>query len=336
MTNQIEYGYDDAMQTADMIMEKVEDHGMASDEIKDGVILGSGLGGFADEHLESSDSAVEIPYNNIYETLGRPVSNSRVPGHAKKIIISPLKDSGSERLVMALSGREHPYEGISGQRATFLLRVMQVLGVKTLFGSNASGVITPKTLSIPSLMLNNSNQDLAIAVDNPLYGPNDDRLGPRFPHMSDLYPRNTQIIAEEAAMDLQIPLAKGMYIRFQGPNYESPEDISRAVNLVENAWERGKNRHGEHRFQGEPVGVVGMSSTYEARVAQHASQSETYPAFLDGRAFISVATNYAASIGPNGYVEPCSHEEVQENAEIIQEQFGRLAREIILRTRKES
>ena len=153
--------------------------------------------------------------------------------------------------------------------------------------------------------------------------------------MSDQYPRKTQITAIESARELRIPLDLGIYVRFKGPNYESPEDISRAYSLVKNAWEQGKKRNGDYRFSNEhPVGVVGMSSTYEARVAQHASQSEDYPAFQDGRAFISVSTNYAASIGPNGFVQPCSHKEVQENAEIIQENFGKLAKEIIKRMRK--
>ena len=99
---------------------------------------------------------------------------------------------------------------------------MQVLGVKTLFGSNAAGVVTPNSLHIPSLMLNVGNFDLAIESDNPLLGPNDDRFGPRFPHMSDQYPRKTQITAIESARDLRIPLDLGIYVRFKGPNYESP------------------------------------------------------------------------------------------------------------------
>lgn len=337
--NQLEYGFDDASSGADFIRDKVCEHGMEPDVIRDGVILGSGLGSFAKEYLEDEKAGdvsgpVVIPYDEIYEALGRPAGHGKVGGHDKKVIVAPLQGTGAERLVMALSGREHPYEGVSGRRATFLLRVMQLLGVKTLFGSNAAGIITPQTLQPPALVLTYSDEDLAISLDSPLIGPNDERFGGRFPHMMDLYPAETRAIVRQVAQEIGVTLKEGTYIRFKGPNYESPEEISRVVDMLENMWARGRARKGEDRFQGEPVGVVGMSSTYEARVAQHATQSKSHSAFLDGRAFVSVATNYAGSVGPDGFVEPSSHEEVQENAAIVRERFGRLAREVILRMRK--
>lgn len=337
--NGLEYGFDDASRGADLIRDKVREHGMEPDAIQDGVILGSGLGSFAKEHLEGAKAGdvsgpVAISYDEIFEALGRPAGHGKVEGHDKKIIVAPFQDTGAERLVMALSGREHPYEGVDGRRATFLLRIMQLLGIKTLFGSNAAGIITPDTVQPPALVLTHSNEDLAISVDSPLIGPNDDRFGPRFPHMMGLYPAETRAIVRQVAEDIGVVLKEGTYIRFKGPNYESPEEISHAVEMLENMWRRGRARKGEDRFQGEPVGVVGMSSTYEARVLQHATLSKTHPAFLDGRAFVSVATNYAGSVGPDGFVEPSSHEEVQENAAIVQERFGRLAREAILRMRK--
>lgn len=336
------YGFDDAERGADLIRKQVHAQGMEPDAIQDGVILGSGLGSFAKKHLGSDkgnelSGPVVIPYDEIYKAIGRPVGHGeKVEGHDRKIIIAPLQNTGAERLVMALSGREHPYEGVSGRRATFFLRIMQILEVKTLFGSNAAGIITPDTIMPPALVLTHSNEDLAIMDDNPLIGPNDERFGPRFPHMMNLYPRETRETIRKAAADLKIELNEGTYIRFKGPNYESPEEISHAVNLLGNMWNRGRKRKDEDRFQSQfLVGVVGMSSTYEARVAQHATQSETHPAFQDGRAFVSVATNYAGSVGPyNTFVEPSSHEEVQTNAAIVQENFGRLARESILRMRK--
>ncbi len=337
--NQPEYGFDEASRGADLLREKIREHGMNPEAVKDGVILGSGLGNFAKDHLEGDKSGevsgpVALSYDDIYKALGKPVGEGKVEGHDKKVIIAQLQGTDAERLVVALSGREHPYEGVDGRRATFLLRVMQLLGVKTLFGSNAAGIITPDTITPPALVLTHSNEDLAISVDSPLIGPNDERFGPRFPHMIDIYPAETRAIVKKVAEDLEIALGEGTYIRFKGPNYESPEEISRAVEMLENMWTRGRKRKGEDRFQGQPVGVVGMSSTYEARVAQHAVQSKTYPAFQDGRAFVSVATNYAGSVGPDGFVEPSSHTEVQENAAIVQERFGRLAREAILRMRK--
>lgn len=337
--NQLEYGFNEALKGADLIRDKVREHGMEPDAIRDGVILGSGLGSFAKEYLEGEKAGdvsgpVAISYDEIYGILGRPAGHGKVEGHDKKVIVAPLQGTGAERLVMALSGREHPYEGVSGRRATFFLRVMQLLGVKTLFGSNAAGIITPGTIQPPALVLTHSNEDLAISEDSPLIGPHDDRFGPRFPHMIDLYPAETRALVKNVAEDIGVVLEEGTYIRFKGPNYESPEEISRAVGMLENMWARGRARKGENRFQRKPIGVVGMSSTYEARVAQHATQSKTHPAFLDGRAFLSVATNYAGSVGPDGFVEPSSHDEVQENAAIVQERFGRLAREAILRMRK--
>lgn len=338
--NGLEYGFDDASRGADIIREKVLQHGMEPYAIQDGVVLGSGLGSFAKEHLEGAKAGdlsgpVVISYDAIYAALGMPAGHGKVEGHNKEIIVAPLQGTGAERLVMALSGREHPYEGVDGRRATFLLRVMQLLGVKTLFGSNAAGIITPDTVQPPALVLTHSNKDLAISVDNPLIGPNDERFGPRFPHMMDLYPAETRAIVRQVAENIGVVLQEGTYIRFKGPNYESPEEISHAVEMLENMWTRGRARKGEDRFPGKPVGVVGMSSTYEALVAQHATQSLTHPAFLDGRAFVSVATNYAGSVGPDGFVEPSSHQEVQENAAIVQERFALLARGAILKMRQQ-
>jgi len=334
-----EYGFDDASRGADMIRREVEARGLKPDAIQDAVILGSGLGGFAEEHLEgesdAKNSLLSIPYNDIYQELGRPTASGSVAGHNKEVIIAPLKGTDEDRLVMALSGREHPYEGVSGRRATYFMRVMQLLGVKTLFGSGAAGIITPKTLVPPSLMLIHSSEDRAVTRDNPLVGPNDERFGPRFPHMIGVYPEESRKIVKETAEKLaDIKLAEGSYIRFQGPHYESPEEIFDAREMMENIWRRGKLMPGEDRFQGEPVSVVAMSHAYEARVAQHATQSKTHPAFQDGRAYVVATTNYAASMGPDGFVEPSSHEEVQENAAILQEQFGRLTRESILKMRK--
>lgn len=345
MNDQPEYGFEDAQAGADLIRQAVGQHGLDPDAIGDGLILGSGLGDFeknymAGEKAGETSGPVAIPYDEIYEALGRPVSHGKVKGHNQKVVIGPVKGTGEHRLVMALNGREHPYEGVSGRRATFFLRIMQLLGVRTLLGSNAAGSLTPDTVTPPALVLTHSAQDLAIDKDNPLVGPNDNRFGPRFPHLGDHYPAATRKIVKQAAEELGIPVEEGMYVRMLGPNYESAEDIYQLRRMVNGIWEEGAKMEDDTRFKGKPVGVVGMSSTYEARVAQHATQIEEdqpeedqHLAFTDGRAFISVATNFAGSIGPKGFVAPPTHAEVQETAAMIQEQFGSLIQEVLRRLR---
>lgn len=327
------FNRDYAAMVAHDIKHTVREHGMNPDKIRDGVILGSGLGSFADTYM-NADSAgnpsgpVSIPFNRILEnTLHVPPTSGGVAGHKKELLIGPIDNS--DNLVIAQNGREHPYEGIDLDRATFWLRVMQVLGVKTMIGSNASGILTPKTLTPPALMLVSADQDYT--GQNPLIGENDEWLGPRFPHMADLYPAATRSIIKKIAQKNGIDLKEGLYIRMSGPNYERPEDVYKLRSAVESIWKQGSKQPGETRFSSKPVATVGMSSTYENMVMQHASQARPeHRAFDEGRAYISVATNYSASLGPNGFVAPSDHKEVQENAQIVQERFGKLVRDTIL------
>lgn len=295
----------------------------------DGVILGSGLGDFANEQLTQT---AEISFNEIFsrgkpqDRLGRSgKAKDGVEGHAKKLIIGKLKD-GKDRIVIAQSGREHPYEGVSTRRATFWLRVMQLLGTETLIGSNASGILTPTHLKPTDLVLVHS--DLDLGNDNPLEGTNEDQLGPRFPHMADLYPESTRKLAKKISSELGSGLQEGMYVRVRGPNYERKEDVYRLRREVEGIWREGS---ADERFSGPTIAVVGMSSTYEQLVAQHATQSSRYPAFQKGRAYISVATNYAAGLSEKGQVAPPTHSEVQENADKVKKKFSALVRELLLK-----
>lgn len=325
------YGYDDAYKAMDYVWGEIGDCDMDPHNVKDGLILGSGLGGFVNEHMEQS--FCELPFAKIFEHLGiKQHSTNAPPGHAHKLIIGHLKDTSPDRLVIAQSGREHPYEGISMQRAVFWLRVMQLLGVETLLGSNAVGIITPKTLKIPSLMLVHSHIDTA--DDNPLVGSNDDSFGPRFPHMGDLYPQTSRALVKNVAKRLGFPLAEGTLCRTKGPNYESAETIYDLRAKLNALWEQGSKQPGEIRFASDPVGAVGMSSTFEHVVAQHASQSTGDPAFRRGRAHISVATNYGAGLSENGLGSFPNHTEVETNAKIVQDRFGKLIREVILELRK--
>lgn len=188
------------------------------------------------------------------------------------------------------------------------------------------------TLTPPALVLVHSDQDCG--SDNPLIGRNDPRFGPRFPHMGDLYPAATRAVIRTAAAREGIEIKEGMYVRVMGPNYERPEDVYRMRAQLRDSWREGSLTGYDRRFGPvRPVGVVGMSSTFEQIVAQQATQSDAHPAFRRGRAYMSAATNYAASLGLKGFVAPSEHSEVEENAALVQDKFGRLVRETLLALR---
>ncbi len=337
------FGLEDGKIGRDYVAEQVEARGWNPDDIDDGVVLGSGLGAFAENHLEDP---LEIPYLDVFRKIrlgGKDMPHGKVDGHAQRLIIGPLKGSGDKRLVMAQSGREHPYEGISTKRAVFWIRLMQLFGVKTLIGSNAAGIITPKTLQTPSLMLVQSHIDWL--RDNPLIGHNEGELGPRFPHSGDMYPKATRDLIQKVAAERGIALPQGIYIRSGGPFYESRAEVYKAREELEGIWRQGSQQKGETDFIGgaeAAKGMFGMSSTYEALAIQSATQAtqgpslEAYPAFKKGWAYISVATNYAAGLAEQGPVKNPDHDEVQEAARKIAEKFEGLVRASIEEMRKAS
>ncbi len=331
MNNKERFGYEDAAQASDFIAELVDEAGYDPSQIRDGLILGSGLGNFPETHMESD--ALRIGFDDIYRfVLGINEPPDSIPGHARKLIIGALKDDPNGGLVIAQSGREHPYEGIPTKRSVFWIRVMQLLGVKTLIGSTATGILTPKTLRPPALMVVHSDKDLV--NDNPLIGKNEEEFGPRFPHKSDLYPQKTRNIIKSAIRsigDEDIP--EGAYVRIMGPSYESPEDTYGLEAIVRDIWDRGEMQKGESRFNGEPVGVVGMSTVYEQITAQHATQSQKHPAFRDGRAVFAVATDYAGSVCEEGFSGNVSHEEVKEMAAKVEDRLGKIIKETMLQIR---
>lgn len=335
------FGLADAKIGRDYVAEQVEARGWDPDDIDDGVVLGSGLGAFAKNHLKDP---LEIPYVDVFHKIGleaEDMPHGKVDGHAQRLIIGPLKDSADKRLVVAQSGREHPYEGISTKRAVFWIRLMQLFGVKTLIGSNAAGIITPRTLKTPSLMLVHSHIDWV--RDNPLIGSNEPTLGPRFPHSNGMYPSATRDLIKGVAKSKGIALPEGTYVRSGGPFYEPPEEIYLARAQLEDIWRHGSKQRDETRFNGGAKaarGMFGMSSTYEALAIQSATQAarepsfEAYPAFQDGWAYISVATNYAAGLSSKGREENPNHDEVQGAAREVAEQFEGLVKDSILELRK--
>ncbi len=174
-----------------------------------GVILGSGLGGFAD----AIEDAVAIGYEEI---PGWPASTAI--GHAGQLVLGSFGGVP----VAAMKGRAHLYEGHAPAKVVFGVRVLGSLGVRTLVLSNACGAVdtslSPGQLALVSDHLN-------LQGSSPLVGANDDELGPRFPEMSDAYDPALRAAAREAAARLGIPLGEGVYAAWLGPAFETPAEI---------------------------------------------------------------------------------------------------------------
>ncbi len=346
------FGFDQARRAQDFVVEKMGQKGMNPEAISDVVITGSGLGGFAKDHMDSEKAnqvsgPLVITFDELWEHLGIPKIRGGVAGHAKRILIGPLTGTSEDNLVLLQDGREHPYEmegdaRIATKRATFWLRVAQLFEPKFGIASNASGIVTPETLSPNDLLLVHSVLDTK--DDSPLNGYLDPRFGTRFPHKSGVFGAGTRTMINEEARKLDIDLKEGLYIR-KGPTYESPEEVYDLRSRAESLWKYGRFQPGETRFMGEPTAGVGMSSTYEMEVMTHAARPaedhefssqgmeiERHIAFAE-RALLSVATNYSASLGSRRIVAPSNHGEVKESGASVQEKFGQLVRSVLLKRR---
>ena len=198
-----------------------------------GVVLGSGLGAFADELTNS----LAIPYADI---PGWPQSTA--VGHAGKLVIGSL--DGLE--IAVLAGRSHFYEGYTPAQVTTGVRVLAQLGVKSVVFTNAAGGIN---LSYQQGGLVLISDHINLQGMNPLIGPNDDTCGPRFPDMSDAYCAAYRTIARQAASEFGIELPEGVYAAMSGPSYETPAEI-RYLRVI-------------------GADLVGMSTVPEAIVANH-------------------------------------------------------------------
>ncbi|NUM35571.1 MAG: purine-nucleoside phosphorylase [Candidatus Brocadiae bacterium] len=174
-----------------------------------GVILGSGLGTFA-EHLSNK---TEIPYKDIAHF---PLST--VQGHAGKLVLGEIEG----KTLAVMSGRFHFYEGYNMQQVVYPIRVLGKLGIKSLIVTNAAGGIN-KSFVPGDLML--IDDHINLLGTNPLIGPNLDDFGPRFPDMTTAYTPSLKEKALAAAQTNDLPLKRGVYIAITGPSYETPSEI---------------------------------------------------------------------------------------------------------------
>jgi purine-nucleoside phosphorylase len=247
-----------------------------------GVVLGSGLGAFAD----TLDEVVETPYSAI---SGWPVSTA--VGHAGKLVEGRIGNTQ----VIVLAGRAHLYEGYSAQQVTFGIRELARRGVKNLVLTNAAGGINEKYRPGDLVLI---SDHINLLGTNPLTGPNDDALGPRFPDMSEAYSREYREIAKRAGHELGIVLDEGVYVAVPGPSYETPAEIRYMRSIG--------------------ADLVGMSTVPETIVANHMGMKVLA---------ISCVTNAAAGILPQKLV----HEEVLETGARVRDTLVKLLHTVVPR-----
>ncbi len=201
-----------------------------------GIVLGSGLG----EIAKAVEDATTIPFKDIPHW---PVST--VPGHQGQLVIGRLENLP----VMVMQGRIHYYEGYSIAQVAYPVRVMQVLGVKSLIITNAAGAVNPEFQPGDLMLITDHLNLMGMAGLTPLRGPNLDEFGPRFPDMSQAYDRQYAHLARLVAAELNIFLHEGTYAGLAGPSFETPADLRFLRTIGADA--------------------VGMSTVPEVTVARH-------------------------------------------------------------------
>ena len=245
-----------------------------------GIILGTGLGGLVDE-IETLHT---IGYHEIPNF---PVST--VKGHDGKLIFGKL----SGRNVVALQGRFHYYEGYSMQEVTFPVRVFKALGIGTLILSNASGGLNPD-FAVGDIMF--IEDHINLMGSNPLIGPNDNKLGPRFPDMSEPYDHSLRNKAEDIARDQGISFRTGVYAAVTGPTFETPAEY-KYVRLI----------------GGD---AVGMSTVPEVIVARQAGLP-------------CLAFSVISDLGVEGKIVEISHDDVIDAASIAEPKMTNIIKSFI-------
>lgn len=244
------------------------------------IVLGSGLGNYA----KNMRVEAEVPYSDIE---GFPVST--VEGHDGSFLFGYVGDTP----VVAMKGRVHYYEGYDISEVVLPIRLMGMLGAKYLILTNAAGGIN-LDFEPGNLMI--IRDHISAFVPSPLRGENVDELGVRFPDMSKIYDRELMDLIKESAQKHDIDMKEGVYLQFQGPNFETPSEIK--------------------MFRILGADAVGMSTACEAIAARHMGLR------ICG---ISCISNMASGI----LDQPLTHEEVQETASKVSHQFEELVTELI-------
>ncbi len=245
-----------------------------------GIILGTGLGGLVKEIVIKH----ELPYGEIPNF---PVST--VEGHSGKLIFGELGGKN----VIAMQGRFHYYEGYSMKQVTFPVRVMKMLGIKTLIVSNASGGVNAG-FEIGDLMI--INDHINFFPEHPLNGKNIAELGPRFPDMSEAYDKKLIAKAKKVAVANDIKVQEGVYLGLSGPTFETPAEY-RMVKVL-------------------GADAVGMSTVPEVIVARHMG----LPCFA-----MSIITD----LGVEGKIVEVTHAEVQEVASHAEKKMTLIIKEMM-------
>jgi len=247
------------------------------------VVLGSGLGDYASTLAEG----VSFDYGEIPHWPG-----STVIGHAGRLVAGR---TAAGRDLFALSGRAHFYEGHDMRTVTFATRVLGLLGVRILILTNAAGGINT-AFSQGALML--IDDHINLMGSNPLIGANDERFGPRFPDMTEVYSTRLRAVAREAEAAAGVRLEHGVYVALHGPSYETPAEIRYLRTIGADA--------------------VGMSTAPEAIVARHMGIEVLG---------LSCITNMAAGVLP----APLDHDEVMATTRRVRTQFIALLEAVIAR-----
>ncbi len=281
--------YESAVEAAEFLRSKFPG------EIKAAVVLGSGLGAFAD----TLENAIAIPYEQIPH-----FARSTVQGHAGRLVIGSI---GGVNIAVQ-QGRFHYYEGYEMPQVIFPMRTFGQMGIKNVILTNAAGSLSTE-MAPGSLML--ISDHLNMMGTSTLRGANDERFGPRFPDMSSVYDRELQHLANRTANEIAAErfkagsdkkltdfLHRGIYCALSGPTYETPAEIRM------------------YRLFG--ADAVGMSTVPEAIAARHQGMRVLG---------ISCITNYAAGM----LDQPINHEEVMETGLRVAEIFQELLRRIVVR-----
>jgi len=244
-----------------------------------GIILGTGLGGLT----ARMGNCIEVDYSEIPN-----FSVSTVEGHAGKLIYG---DFGNKKVV-AMKGRFHYYEGYGLEKVSFPVRVLKYLGIKCLFLSNAAGGVNP-AFGIGDIMIITDHINL---LPNPLIGPNDDRIGARFPDMGEAYDKYLIKRAQLIARNHGIKVQKGVYLSTSGPTFETPSEYK--------------------YFRTIGADAVGMSTTPEVIVARHMN----LPCFA-----VSIITD----LGVEGKIAYTTHQLVLDEAARAEERMTTIMTDLI-------